>query len=297
MWSSRLRAIRPLVLAPAIMRRKTVHELRLAERMLSATNKMQVVNAATFSVYFDESGTPDKSRTVLTVAGCVSSVKKWARFEVEWRKVLRDAGLPDGTLFHMNRFARNLSPYDIFAGNSKRKAGLVTALVGCAKRNVNKAFSCSVALRDWERINGRYCFAESLGYPYPFCGRTCVAQVLKWAQNKGVKSAGVHFFFEDGAKHRGQLEKLLMANDGIGPLFRSKAETVQFQAADLLAWKSRKILEQVIGYDGPNDAEAYNSIQRSLEEIKGIPHDYGVHIYESLERLVQRAKIPLRSRK
>jgi hypothetical protein len=252
---------------------------------------------AMFSAHFDESGTPDKIDTVLTVAGCVSSVEKWKRFELEWKKILKDAGLPDGTIFHMNRFARGLAPYQEWAGQSKRKAHLVSALVGCTKRNVNKAFSCSVVLRDWERLNERYCVAEHLGYPYPLCGRQCISQVMKWARNQGVAQAHIKFFFEDGATHRRQLEKFLRANDGIGPLFQSKEEMTQFQAADLLAWKSRKVLTQVVEYEGPGDIDAYNSVQRSLAEIKSIPHDYGAHVYESMEQLIHRAKIPRRPRK
>jgi hypothetical protein len=247
-----------------------------------------------FTAHFDESGTPDRANPVLTVAGCVSSVKKWTRFETEWNRVLLDAGLPAGTVFHMNRFARNLVPYEAFDGQTRRKAALVSALVHCMKRNVNKAFSCTVALRDWERLNERYCIAESLGLPYAFCGRTCVAQLLKWAKNKGIRQQEVKFFFEDGATHRGQLEKILQANDGIGPLFVSKSLMVQFQAADLLAWKSRKVLAQVVQYDGPGDAEAYDSIQRSLAEIKTIPHSYGMHVYESMEKLAMRANVPKR---
>jgi hypothetical protein len=151
-----------------------------------------------------------------------------------------------------------------------------------------------VALRDWEQLNRIYCIAESLGFPYAFCGRTCIAQLLKWAKNKGIRQQDVKFFFEDGATHRGQLEKILKANDGIGPLFVSKALMVQFQAADLLAWKSRKALAQVVEYDGPGDPEAYNSIQRSLTEIRTIPNSYGMHVYESIEKLTIRANVPRR---
>jgi hypothetical protein len=70
---------------------------------------------------------------------------------------------------------------------------------------------------------------------------------------------------------------------------------IQFQAADLLAWKSHKVIAKVIEHDGSRDVAAYSSVQRSLAEIKSIPHDYGVHVYESLEKLIQRAKVPTRA--
>jgi hypothetical protein len=69
---------------------------------------------------------------------------------------------------------------------------------------------------------------------------------------------------------------------------------VQFQAADLLAWKSRKVMAQVVEYDGPGGAEAYDGIQRSLAEIRTIPNSYGMHVDESLEKLAIRANVPLR---
>jgi hypothetical protein len=115
---------------------------------------------------------------------------------------------------------------------------------------------------------------------------------MKWAQ---TKRGSIEFFFEKGATHQGQLTRILKANGDVEPIYRSKEQMIQFQAADVLAWKSRKVLAEVVEYDGPPDAEAYSSIQRSLAEIKSIPHDYGVHIYASLEPLVKRARIPRRT--
>ncbi len=247
---------------------------------------------AVFSAHFDESGTPEDPHRVLTVAGCVSSVEKWKRFETAWRKIIHDAGLPDGTVFHMNRFARNLPPYDQFKGQSKQKAALISSLVQCVKRHINKAFSVTVVLKDWERINQRYHAASSLGYPYPFCGRTCVAEVAKWARKKG--NPPVEFFFESGAKHWRQLKELLKVDNQIRAMDRSKEEMIQFQAADLLAWKNRKVMAEVVEYSGPPDRDIYDSINRSLAEIRSIPHKYGVHDYESMEALVKRAGIPRR---
>src|SRR5690349_10815240 len=138
----------------------------------------------------------------------------------------------------MNRFAGNLNPYERFKGHPVYKTRLISALVSCIRDNIHKAFSCSVVLRDWEALNERYDVAESLGYPYSFCGRTCIAQVLKWAKKK---KALVQFFFEDGATHQKQFKKIIKLNDDIEPIFRSKEAMVQFQASDLLAWKNRKL--------------------------------------------------------
>jgi hypothetical protein len=249
-------------------------------------------DVALFSAYFDESGTPDDPHRVLTVAGCVSSIEKWKRFEFAWSRLIQEAKLPDGTIFHMNRFARNLPPYENFKGEPKQKAALISSLVQCVKRHIHKAFSVTVILKDWERINRRYQFAVSLGYPYPFCGRICVAEVAKWAKKTG--NSPVEFFFESGARDWGQLKTLLKVNDDIEAMDRSKDEMIQFQAADLLAWKNRKVMTEVVKYSGPPDRDVYDSINRSLAEIRSIPHKYGVHNYESMEALVEKARIPRR---
>ena len=85
-----------------------------------------------------------------------------------------------------------------------------------------------------------------------------------------------------------------MANDNIEPIFRSKEAMVQFQAADLLAWKNRKVLAEAVNYKGPGDMNLYNSIEASMAEISRIPHKYGVHSYRSIELVAQHGNIPKR---
>ncbi len=51
-----------------------------------------------FRAYFDATATPDKS--VESVAGFVSRVHKWERFEKQWRDLLPETV----TMFHMTDF-------------------------------------------------------------------------------------------------------------------------------------------------------------------------------------------------
>lgn len=114
----------------------------------------------------------------------------------------------------------------------------------------------------------------------------------KWAKKQG--GAEVEFFFEEGAKHHHQFAEIMKLNNDIEVIFRSKKAMVQFQPADLLAWKNRKVMAEVIGYEGPPDPDLYNSINRSLAGIKSIPHSYGVHTRESMEQIIRAGKIPRR---
>lgn len=241
-----------------------------------------------FTAHFDESGTSDKA--LMTVAGCVSSIKKWVRFESEWNTLLHDAGLPDGTVFHMQEFAFGRDPYGQCFPTSVEKAKFFSQLVRCIRQNIHKAVSCAIALEDWERINRRYAVSENLGYPYTICGRNCVGMVMRWANKKG---SPVEIFFEDGAVHRGQLKNILETEDGITAEFLTKDKMVQFQAADLLAWKNRKVLAPV--FTGVKGHAAYESIMRSFAAIESIPHHWAVHDHTSLERICIKANIPRRA--
>jgi hypothetical protein len=57
-------------------------------------------------------------------------------------------------------------------------------------------------------------------------------------------SEPIEFFFEDGAKHKGQLLWITEKDGKPSPIFRKKHETIRFQAADLLAWEHNKLLRK-----------------------------------------------------
>lgn len=258
---------------------------------VSKRNLIQVAKA--YTAHFDESGTHDKDNQVLTVSGFVSDIEKWKRFDREWSHTLVDAGLPEGTIFHMNRFARNDGVYAKFRDESRGKAELISRLIHCTRRNVHKAFSCTLLLRDWERINERYQLREAMGPPYPFCGLTCIAMVNQWARKNKIAHP-VQFFFEDGARHKGILRTLAQEQNKVTPIFLPKTEMIQFQCCDLLAWKNRKAIDKTLRVGPSRNMDDLHSILSSQEEVNKIPNKYGIHHYQSLELMCRAASIPKR---
>ncbi len=53
------------------------------------------------NAFFDESGTHDGSE-IFAMGGLISSYDRWARFEIEWQKILASKGIKRG--FHFNKF-------------------------------------------------------------------------------------------------------------------------------------------------------------------------------------------------
>jgi len=61
-----------------------------------------------YNTYFDVSGTRLDS-DIISVAGFVSDVQQWLKFEEEWREVLGEFGVP---YLHMRKFAHFKGPFE-----------------------------------------------------------------------------------------------------------------------------------------------------------------------------------------
>ena len=109
-------------------------------------------------------------------------------------------------------------------------------LVGIICRRVENTCAGSIDIKHFNIANAKYLLAEQYGYPYPSAARTCMGGVEEWAHNHSVDQKDVLFYFEDGAKHKGQIE-WIAERDGLTiPAFRKKSEVIALQAGDLLAW-------------------------------------------------------------
>src|SRR5438309_2061938 len=84
------------------------------------------IPAAMFTAYFDAAGT--KRKAVLTVAGFVSRVNKWARFEREWRAILDAYEIRH---FHMTDFASSANEFNSWRGQTARRRELIERLALC----------------------------------------------------------------------------------------------------------------------------------------------------------------------
>lgn len=236
---------------------------------------------AMYSAYFDESGHPDRG-PYLIVAGCVGDVDQWVEFEREWLEALAPLGT---TIFHAVDFDQRNPPFDRLT--DRDADDLLNRLVGIICRRINKSFSHVTPLDQYRAINNKYLFAECYGYPYPSAARVCLGLVGRWASNYSVAKEDLLYFFEDGAKHKGQLE-WIAERDGLPiPVFRKKTEVVPLQVGDLIAWCSHLYLTS-----GKHIPRRY---EQALDRLSEMPCEWGIsQSLQDLDRLPTILRIPLR---
>jgi vacuolar-type H+-ATPase subunit I/STV1 len=238
-----------------------------------------------YTAFFDASGT--RRNEAITMAGYVSDVKKWAKFEVTWNRILEREKVSS---FHMTDFASKQKEYK--GWDQERRVRFLGDLVDCAGKYTNKAFSATVVLADFQEIDRTYCLHEALGQPYSVVGRSCVGYVKKWARKHHVKQVG--FAFERGDEDWKDFKRVCQEQEKIEATSYSKKDFVQFQAADLLAWKSRYPVRRVLSDDLEETVEELQRLLSMVGDLKRTPYISGVFNSESFTNICIKGSIPLR---
>lgn len=238
-----------------------------------------------FTAYFDASGTPREK--ALTLAGYISDARKWSKFETEWGKILAREKVG---CFHMTDFASGQK--DFKGWEPSRRGRFITELIECARRYTNKAFSATVVLEDYWLVDKQYRMHEFLGKPYSVCGRSCIGHVKTWARKHGIQQ--VAFMFEAGDEGKGDFQKVCREQEKIEPQFYGKKDFIPFQAADLVAWRSRQPIRQSLGDSEDFTVEEAHKILDSVRALKKIAYTGGVFDYRSFTKICTEGKLPRR---
>src|ERR1035438_6245958 len=96
---------------------------------------------AMFTAYFDASGRRDTR--VLTMAGFVSDVRKWAKFDGKWSAILKRENIP---AFHMTDFVARKPPFDCWQGRDADRDLFFRDLLATAVKYTHKAFSAMLQI-------------------------------------------------------------------------------------------------------------------------------------------------------
>jgi len=243
---------------------------------------------ALFSAYFDASG--NKRKTVLTVAGFVSRVEKWDRFNEQWKAILKSEGVSS---MHMTDFASSLGEFTSWKGQSERRKTFVAALANCIRRNTNKGFGNSVILKDYKSIDRDFTLHERVGQPYTLCARTCFGGLRRWAKKKKINPERILVFVEHGDEDQGELVNHAR-EDGFKIAALSKEDAVAFEAGDMAAWKFRTAIHNA-AYGPMAGIEDAANIIRSLDPIKAVVQRSTVFNAEELQLVCRRDNIPGRA--
>lgn len=244
-----------------------------------------------YTAYFDASGRKDQQK-VMTVAGFVSTVKKWTRFDVEWNAILESEGIKS---FHMTEFASSKGEFGIgWRGETDRRRIFIEKLVRCLKRNMNKAFRASLIIEDYNRVNKMFALEETIGRPYAVCGTGCLYAVHLWAERKKVEDKTL-CYFEDGDQDKGNFAaKAKTSSLLLKPNFLAKEDAVAFQACDFAGWKYRTSITNALASD--HTLEKGFRLLDSISALRSIPSKGGAGVWnpESLIAFCKWFDVPTR---
>jgi hypothetical protein len=243
---------------------------------------------AMFTAYFDASG--NKRMPVLTVAGFVSRVAKWDRFNDEWSAILSGEQVSS---MHMTDFVSSKRQFASWRGQSDRRRKFISDLTDCIKRNTNKGFAASLFIDDYNEVNAEFKVSEHFGQPFTLCSRTCLGALKVWADKKKVKPEHLLVFIEQGDDDQGEFQRFAR-EDGFKVIPLEKKDAQAFQAGDVAGWKSRTVLHNA-AFAPVADREEAEKIVRSLDPIRPIIQANQGFDKANLLRLCNKAGIPRRT--
>jgi len=222
-----------------------------------------------FTAYFDASVNKDKS--VISVAGFVSRVTKWKRFEKDWRLLLPSSV----SMFHMTDFVSSQQGWEDWKGpdHSERRAVLIAALVSCIKNATNKGFAHTMRVSHYDECDQEYMLSEKYGNPYVVLGLGCLGALDVWANKRKISKRNIVCLFEDGDEGQGTLIKIAR-EEGFNAIPQSKKDVRAFDACDLAAWKARAMIddayERLLHFKDP---QAGDRIMNTLDQLEDLIKD------------------------
>ncbi len=157
-----------------------------------------------FTSYFDAAG--GEGDGFIVVAGWVSSADLWKRFEVDWRLALARAGVP---YFHMKEFAHSKGPFQSWEGQEAKRAEFISTLASIIRDYTLFGTGTYLDFKIFKNVNKAYCLSEWEGNEYSLAARDCAAKATRWAMNQTPQALPMEYFFEDGDKGKGFLQKLM----------------------------------------------------------------------------------------
>jgi hypothetical protein len=245
-----------------------------------------------FTAYNDESGHPEQKAVV--VAGFVASDKQWVEFERNWNDTLQEFGVSG---FHAREYFHSVGEFAKWANHrsnpeiAEMRQRFLRQLIAHIKLRSRLCYSHAVRMASYHKVDEVY-FLRAMR-PYELCGRTAVKSVTDWANRNQIPQNQITHVFEDGAKHKGFLEKRIVTDKKFEPVFKNAAEAVPLQAADLLAYETLLGLRAIFEH-GVTDFDDLRYPLRKLDEIPHRMEDWGIFEEHNLEDICKNIGIPRR---
>jgi hypothetical protein len=243
------------------------------------------------AAYFDGSGGADQP--MMVVAGYVSTVARWERFEIDWRLALAKHGVP---YFHMKEFAHFKGPFVGWEKKEGSRRHLLSDLAQIIHAYILFGVACGVRYDVFGRVNSQYGLAETFGCEYALCGRDCVAQASKKLVALGYEGKPAEFVFDDGDEGKGYLMKVLERDKKLLPIFKPALPRPEqnypgltpLQGADFAAYELLKNAKDI------KQNSPLWEWRKSLQILVNKNNWWGEYKEKDLLQMCERAALPKR---
>jgi hypothetical protein len=239
---------------------------------------------AVFSSYYDASGKEFQGR-FLTVAGVVSTARKWGRFEEAWNKKLDEVGV---SAVHMKELMYFKGDFD--GWDRQDRNAFLDELAPIIKRGIHKAFVTCITADAALEMARRFDFARVRAEgAYLIAAATCTMKVEAWLAEKHPGKPVMHFH-EKGENGQGSLQ----SSPAIGSpvTFLRKIENGkrvrQLEVADLIAWEYRRHVDEIAS----SDTGQRNYWPSIITLARMVPIEAGYYTLDSIAALCDGMGIP-----
>ncbi len=203
--------------------------------LLKPETLMVIIAPDPLTLYCDASGKEHES--LIVVAGAVSSVERWRRFDKEWKQALADNSLK---YFRMSEFAHSIGQFKKgWKGHESRRQEFLKRLVRIAIKHLQCWIGAAIWKSEYDKADHVYQAREFLS-AYPFCGITCIELAVAWARAQKLDYLPMEFVFEAGDDGWGQLEKRVREDYKQSPIPCAKEQATPLQFADFAAYEIRR---------------------------------------------------------
>jgi len=225
--------------------------------------------------YLDDSG--EDNEPIITLAGYLSLAPQWIEFEIEARKLFDSYGID---YLHTVDFYHRRGQFD--GWGSIQKLTFAKEFYRVLASRVAYGFEFSVLKERFsERKKGKNLKQE--GSPMGFCFRGILDRIVKHPGVEWISTqpgVDLSFVVEAGQKNQGDtlarftaIKK--MAPDKFGSIaFEDKKKFIALQAADFLAFYSRRIRNKTQERPRENDFEFFSGVTSAINHHHFLATDF-----------------------
>lgn len=235
----------------------------------------------------DDSGS-DGSGEAFVLAGYVATDNQWINFSTEWSAVLKS--LPRIEYFKMKE--ANSLRGQFWGWSQEDRNAKVSELVRVVKGNVQLGVTCTVWWEDLKALSDE--FGEVPWKPYPLLFHGAMAAVTQYCIQHEIDDK-LRFVFGDqgiagkrAAEVHEEVRDVLTKREkdvlGSKPVHLDDKIFLPLQAADLIAWQTRRYIEENKAVKSLDQLSVHSPHLKELELVPTVYKTYGL---DRLREMVQ----------